>query len=71
MIVADATLPSNAAIQKKATETINATNVKLAKLQRIYNSTTNLEIRYNLLEHMIALNKILYDEDSKVKKLKC
>ncbi len=44
MIVADAVSPSNAIVQKKATETINATNVKLAKLQRIYNFTIDLKI---------------------------
>ncbi len=33
IIVADAALPPNAAAQKKATETINATNMKLAELQ--------------------------------------
>ena len=71
MIVADVTPPFNTTIQKKTMETINATNMKLAELQWIYNFTTDLEIRHNLSECMIALNKILYDKDSKVKKLKC
>ncbi|PKK56728.1 hypothetical protein RhiirC2_799397 [Rhizophagus irregularis] len=33
IIVADSTLPPNAAVQKKAVETINTINTKLAKLQ--------------------------------------
>ncbi|PKY55209.1 hypothetical protein RhiirA4_474525 [Rhizophagus irregularis] len=41
IIVVDTT-PPNAAAQKKAAEAISATNTKLAELQRIYNSTTDL-----------------------------
>ncbi|CAB4382621.1 unnamed protein product [Rhizophagus irregularis] len=55
---------------KKAAETINATNMKLAELQRIYNSTNDLEIRNNLLERMATLKQTLHDEDNKIKKLK-
>uniref|UniRef100_U9UPR1 Uncharacterized protein n=1 Tax=Rhizophagus irregularis (strain DAOM 181602 / DAOM 197198 / MUCL 43194) TaxID=747089 RepID=U9UPR1_RHIID len=42
----------------------------LAKLQRIYNSTNDLEIQNNLLEHMATLKQVLHDEDNKIKKLK-
>ena len=70
IIVADFTPPPNAAAQKKATETINSTNVKLAELQRIYNFTNDLEIQNNLLERMETLKQILHDENIKVKKLK-
>ncbi|CAB4416409.1 unnamed protein product [Rhizophagus irregularis] len=70
IIIADSTPPPNAAAQKKAAETINATNMKLAELQRIYNSTNDLEIRNNLLERMADLKQILHDEDNKIKKLK-
>ncbi|GBC23550.2 hypothetical protein GLOIN_2v1766467 [Rhizophagus irregularis DAOM 181602=DAOM 197198] len=70
IIIADSTPPPNAAAQKKAAETINATNMKLAKLQQIYNSTNDLEIRNNLLERMATLKQILHDEDNKIKKLK-
>ncbi|CAB4489434.1 unnamed protein product [Rhizophagus irregularis] len=70
IIIADSTPPPNAAAQKKAAETINATNMKLAKLQQIYNSTNDLEIRNNLLERMATLKQTLHDEDNKIKKLK-
>ncbi|CAG8782793.1 10643_t:CDS:2, partial [Rhizophagus irregularis] len=70
IIVADSTPPPNAAAQRKAMETINTTNTKLAELQRIYNSTNDLEIRNNLLEHMATLKQVLHDEDNKIKKLK-
>ncbi|PKC07250.1 hypothetical protein RhiirA5_500808 [Rhizophagus irregularis] len=70
IIIADSTPPPNAAAQKKAAETINATNMKLAELQQIYNSTNDLEIRNNLLERMATLKQTLHDEDNKIKKLK-
>ncbi|CAB4421582.1 unnamed protein product [Rhizophagus irregularis] len=70
IIVADSALPPNAAAQKKAVKTINTTNTKLAELQRIYNSTNNLEIQNNLLERMVTLKQVLHDEDNKIKKLK-
>jgi hypothetical protein len=70
IIVVDSTPPPNAAAQKKAVETINTTNTKLAELQRIYNSTNDLEIRNNLLERMTTLKQVLHDEDNKIKKLK-
>ncbi|PKK60958.1 hypothetical protein RhiirC2_856549, partial [Rhizophagus irregularis] len=70
IIIADSTPPPNAAAQKKAAETINATNMKLAELQRIYNSTNDLEIQNNLLERMATLKQTLHDEDNKIKKLK-
>ncbi|RGB21496.1 hypothetical protein C1646_777865 [Rhizophagus diaphanus] len=69
-IQADTTPPPNAAAQKKAAEVINATNTKLAKLQRIYNTTADLEIQNNLAEHMVALKQVLQDKNTKVKKLK-
>ena len=43
IIITDSALPSNAAAQRKAAETINETNTKLAELQRVYNSTNDLE----------------------------
>ncbi|PKB97079.1 hypothetical protein RhiirA5_433757 [Rhizophagus irregularis] len=66
IIVADFTLPPNAAAQKKAVETINTINTKLAKLQQVYNSTNDLEIQNNLLEHMTTFKQkhqevVLYD----------
>src|SRR4051812_21962465 len=70
IVIADVNIPSNAAAQRKATETINTTNMKLAELQRIYNSTGDLEIRYNLTERMTNLKEILCSENNKVKKLK-
>ncbi|CAB4390110.1 unnamed protein product [Rhizophagus irregularis] len=70
IIVADSAPPSNAAAQRKAVETINTTNTKLAELQRIYNSTNDLEIQNNLLERMATLKQVLHDEDNKIKKLK-
>ncbi|PKY54879.1 hypothetical protein RhiirA4_502696 [Rhizophagus irregularis] len=70
IIVADSAPPPNAAAQKKAVKTINTTNTKLAELQRIYNSTNNLEIQNNLLERMVTLKQVLHDEDNKIKKLK-
>ncbi|CAB5372214.1 unnamed protein product [Rhizophagus irregularis] len=39
-IIADVNPPPNAVAQKKAAEIINATNMKLADLQQIYNSTS-------------------------------
>lgn len=70
IIIADSTPPPNAASQKKAAETINATNMKLAELQQIYNSTNDLEIRHNLMERMATLKQTLHDENNKIKKLK-
>ena len=70
-IVADTAPPPNAAAQRKAAETISATNTKLAELQRTYNSTTDLKIRHNIMECMTTFKQILHDEDTKVKKLKC
>ena len=70
IIVADSTLPPNATAQKKATETINTTNTKLAELQRIYNSTNDFEIRNNLIERIETLKQVLHDENNKIKKLK-
>ncbi|CAB4398425.1 unnamed protein product [Rhizophagus irregularis] len=70
IIIADSTPPPNAAAQKKAAETINTTNMKLAELQQIYNSTNDLDIRNNLLERMATLKQTLHDEDNKIKKLK-
>ncbi|CAB4398504.1 unnamed protein product [Rhizophagus irregularis] len=67
IIIADSTPPPNAAAQKKAAETINATNMKLAELQRIYNSTNDLEIQNNLLKRMATLKQTLHDEDNKIK----
>ncbi|GBC16002.2 hypothetical protein GLOIN_2v1766467 [Rhizophagus irregularis DAOM 181602=DAOM 197198] len=57
IIVTDFTLPPNAAAQKKAVETINTINTKLAKLQQVYNSTNDLEIQNNLLEHMTTFKQ--------------
>ncbi|CAB5090253.1 unnamed protein product [Rhizophagus irregularis] len=70
IIVADFTLPPNAAAQKKAVETINTINTKLAKLQQVYNSTNDLEIQNNLLEHMTTFKQVLHNENNKIKKLK-
>ncbi|GBC47991.2 uncharacterized protein LOC106141435 [Rhizophagus irregularis DAOM 181602=DAOM 197198] len=69
-IIADVNLPPNASAQKKAVETINATNIKLAELQRIYNSTSDPEIWCNLMERITNLKEILCNENNKVKKLK-
>ncbi|PKB97763.1 hypothetical protein RhiirA5_432532 [Rhizophagus irregularis] len=69
-IIADVNPPPNAVAQKKAAEIINATNMKLADLQQIYNSTSNYEIRCNLMERMTNLKEILCSENNKVKKLK-
>ncbi|CAB4487247.1 unnamed protein product [Rhizophagus irregularis] len=69
-IIADVNLPPNASAQKKAVETINATNMKLAELQRIYNSTSDPEIWCNLMERITNLKEILCNENNKVKKLK-
>ncbi|CAB4475417.1 unnamed protein product [Rhizophagus irregularis] len=49
-IIADVNPPPNAAAQKKAAEIINATNMKLAELQQIYNFTSDYEIWCNLME---------------------
>jgi hypothetical protein len=70
IIIADAAPPRNAAAQKKGAETINTTNAKLAELQQIHNSTTDLEIRYNLIERIANLKQILHNEADKIKKLK-
>ncbi|CAB4415079.1 unnamed protein product [Rhizophagus irregularis] len=70
IIVADSTLPTNAAAQKKAVETINTINTKLAELQRVYNFTNDLEIQNNLLERMTTFKQVLHDENNKIKKLK-
>ena len=51
-------------------KTINTTNTKLAELQRIYNSTNDLEIQNNLMERMETLAQVLHDENNKIKKLK-
>ncbi|CAB4401573.1 unnamed protein product [Rhizophagus irregularis] len=69
-IIADVNPPPNAAVQKKAAEIINATNMKLAELQQIYNSTSDYEIWCNLMERMTNLKEILCSENNKVKKLK-
>ena len=55
IIIADANPPPNAAAQKKAVETINITNTKLAEFQRIYNSTTDLEIWNDLEVHIVNI----------------
>ncbi|GBB92221.1 hypothetical protein RclHR1_19880001 [Rhizophagus clarus] len=70
IIVAGSTLPSNASAQKKASEIINSTNMKLAKLQQIYNSTNNLKIWNNLSDCMETLKQTLHNENNKIKRLK-
>jgi hypothetical protein len=69
IIIADIP-PPNAAAQKRAADIINTTNRKLAEYQRIYNLTTDLEIRNTLLKHIENLKKILCDEDKRIRKLK-
>lgn len=64
------TLPPNAVAQRQAANAINNANQKLAECQRMYNTTTDLEIRKNLLEHIATLKQILNLENKRIIKLK-
>ncbi|CAG8791273.1 5571_t:CDS:1, partial [Cetraspora pellucida] len=60
----------NAVVQKKVKEIIIRTNKKIAKYQEEYNSTTDLEPKYELINHIQNLTQVLNNEDKKLQSLK-
>ncbi|CAG8491752.1 6407_t:CDS:2, partial [Scutellospora calospora] len=51
--------------QKKANEIMNKTNKEISKYQEDYNSTTNPEAKYELIDYIQDLKQVLYTQKIK------
>ncbi|CAG8833162.1 7558_t:CDS:2, partial [Cetraspora pellucida] len=65
IVVPDAP-PPNAAAQHKVTEAIVKINSEIEKCQKTYNTTTDQEVKFKLLEHIQCLKQTLYTENKEL-----